>query len=79
MVSGAISDLFQMEIVDQVYAWNVSNEKFYKGDEVRKKNTLKQWEWRQWSILGKVWWWWKPNWLKNKLILPDCTAPYCSF
>ena len=37
MVSGAISDLFQMEIVDQVYACNVSNEKFYKEDEVRKK------------------------------------------
>ena len=37
MVSGAISDLFQMEIVNQVYACNVSNEKFYKEDEVEKK------------------------------------------
>ena len=38
IISGAISDLFQIEIVDQVQACNVCNEKFDKEDKVKKKN-----------------------------------------
>ena len=36
IISGAINDLFEIEIVDQFYACNVCNEKFYKEDEVKK-------------------------------------------